>query len=193
MGKITPTEADDADEAGEPDSGADTAELRVIAVVGHRPPELGGYDANPISDGVRRRLSEIIDAKQKMFGPVRVLTGLGLGAETLAAEAALEVGAEYVAVLAFPDPAAKWPKASRDRFDDLLDEAADVVIVSKKVPKTATEAGKAFGARDRRLQAEADEAIVVYDGKHSGVGASARAFEKALAEDVWIIDPGEFA
>src|SRR6202008_4704147 len=30
-----------------------------LAVVGHRPPELGGYQANPVADGVRAKLAEI--------------------------------------------------------------------------------------------------------------------------------------
>src|SRR5438045_2218692 len=34
-----------------------------MAVVGHRPPELGGYQANPIADSVRAKLAEIIGAK----------------------------------------------------------------------------------------------------------------------------------
>jgi len=33
-----------------------------LAIVGHRPPELGGYDANPVADGVRAKLAEIIGA-----------------------------------------------------------------------------------------------------------------------------------
>ncbi len=163
---------------------------RRIAIVGHRPPELGGYDENPVTKLVRRQLTEILQAKAQMFEGVRVLSGLQLGAETLAVEAAIEAGVEFVAVLAFPDPAARWPKASQARFDEMLDQASDVVIVDTKLPKSAADAGKAFGKRDRWLQENADEAIVVFDGKHSGVASQVRAFEKALGDDVWVIDPG---
>ena len=179
---------------GQPAGGApaslDDLTTRRIAIVGHRPPELGGYDENPVSTLVRRQLTEILRAKAQMFETVRVLSGLQLGAETLAVEAAIEAGVEFVAVLAFPDPAARWPKASQARFDELLDQAADVVVVDTKLPKTAAEAGKAFGKRDRWLQDNADEAVVVFDGKHSGVGSQARSFERALGDDVWILDPG---
>ena len=77
---------------------------RRIAIVGHRPPELGGYDENPVSKLVRRQITEILQAKAQMFETVRVFSGLQLGAETLAVEAAIEAGVEFVAVLAFPDP-----------------------------------------------------------------------------------------
>ena len=42
-----------------------------------------------------------------------VVSGLRLGAETLAAEAALEVGVPLAAVLAYPEPQSVWPAASQ--------------------------------------------------------------------------------
>ena len=176
--------------AAGPAASVDDLTTRRIAIVGHRPPELGGYDENPTTKLVRRQLTEILEAKAQMFETVRVLSGLQLGTETLAVEAAIAAGVEFVAVLAFPDPAARWPKPSQARFDELLDQAADVVVVETKLPKTAAEAGKAFGKRDRWLQDNADEAVVVFDGKHSGVASQVRSFEKALGEEVWVLDPG---
>src|SRR5262245_17956418 len=38
----------------------------LAAVFGHRPPQLGGYDDNPIAQDVRRRLREVITAKHGM-------------------------------------------------------------------------------------------------------------------------------
>jgi len=172
-------------------AGGDDTTSRRIAVVGLRPPELGGYDENPTAAAVRRRLTEILQAKVDMFGEATVLTGLQLGAEQLAAEAAQAAGASYIAVLAFPDPAARWPKASRERFDALLDGAADVVVLSSNVPSSPRDVAKAFGARDRWLRTEADEAVVVWDRKHAGVRTAVRGLEDALGDDVWVIDPGE--
>lgn len=180
-----------ASAAGAPIAPIATAANRKIATVGLRPPELGGYDENPIAAGVRKRVAEILKAKVEMFGSVTVLTGLQLGAEQLAAEAATAAGASYVAVLAFPDPAARWPKPSRERFDSLLDAAADVVILSSAVPSSPRDVAKALGARDRWLQTEADEAIVIWDRSHAGVGAATRGFENAFGDDVWIVDPAE--
>ena len=167
----------------------DTSVTRKIAVVGHRPPELGGYGSNPTADGVRRHMREIFAAKSSMFDAVSVLTGLQLGSETLGAEAAIEAGVGFVAVLAFPDPSARWPAAAQKHFDSLVDQASDVVVLAKTVPATTAQVAKAFAARDRWLQQEADEAVVVWDGGANAIEKQLRAFERALGEDVWRLEP----
>lgn len=159
-----------------------------VAIVGHRPPEIGGYGPNPIADRLRQRMVDILEAKATMLDEIVVLSGLQLGAEQLGAEAAIEAKVPFVAVLAFPDPAARWPKDAQKRFDELLDQACDVVVLDKKVPTSTADAGKSFGRRDRWLQNEAAEAIVVWDQVHKGVGAQARGFESSLGDDVWVID-----
>src|SRR5947208_8236781 len=80
---------------------------RLVAAFGHRPPELGGYGDNPVAAGVRARLAEILAAKKKLAagsvdGDLWLLTGLLLGAEQLAAEAAVEAGVPFVAVQPYP-------------------------------------------------------------------------------------------
>ncbi len=173
-----------ADSAAEP--GAD---VRKIAVVGPRPPEIGGYGPNPTADGLRRHMKEILAAKARLYDDVVVLTGLQLGTETIAAEAAIEAGVGFVAVLAFPDPSARWPAAAQRHFDDLIDKAADVIVLDKKVPATSTEVAKSFARRDRWLQSNAAEAIVVWDGVSSAIEKQLRAFEKAFGDDVWVLEP----
>src|SRR5690606_4974633 len=70
---------------------------RLLGVFGARPPELGGYDANPVSDAVGRRLQEILAAKARMHPDLHVVSGLRLGAEMLGAEAAVAEGIPIVA------------------------------------------------------------------------------------------------
>ena len=91
---------------------------------GVQPPQLGGYDPNPIADEVRRQITEILVAKAELHPDLVVVTGLRLGAETLAAEAAAEAELPFVAVLPFPDPEIKWPAATQRRFHELLAEAS---------------------------------------------------------------------
>jgi len=174
---------------GELGADARTDGARRVAVVGHRPPEIGGYGTNPVADGVRRYLKEILAAKATMFDDVVVLTGLQLGTETLAAEAAIEAGVGFIAVLAFPDPSARWPKPAQKHFDDLVDQAVDVVVLDKAVPSTSAQVAKSFAKRDRYLQSEANEAVVVWDGSHKPVEKQLRAFERAFGDDVWIVTP----
>jgi len=163
---------------------------RRIVVVGHRPPGLGGYDDNLMADGVRRRLAEILGAKAQMHEDLVVLTGLGLGAEQLAAEAAQESGVPFVAVLPYPDPDSVWPAASRARFRDLLDNASGVVVLQAKAPTSRQQAGGALARRDAWLARHADEAVAVWDGEDAAVGKQVRSMQDAIGEsDVWLLNP----
>ena len=51
----------------------------LVAVTGHKPPELGGYDPNPTADAVRATLAEVLAAKRQLSPDLVLLTGLGLG------------------------------------------------------------------------------------------------------------------
>ncbi len=163
----------------------------LVAVGGHRPPGLGGFDANPVADGVRRTLSDVLAAKATMHDDLVVLTGLGLGAEQLAAEAAADAGVPYVVVLPFPDPDAPWPAASRARYRALLGGAVSTVVVDPTPPATKQRAGAALGRRDAWLARNAAEAIVVWDGADPDVGRLVRSYRDHLGElEVWVLEPG---
>ena len=163
----------------------------LITVTGHRPPELGGYDPdNPVAKGVRDKLTEILAAKLVLHPDLGVLTGLGLGAEQLAAEAALAANTPFVAVLPYPDPDAVWPAESRRHFRLLLDQAASFVLLEARQPATKETAGAALRRRDAWLARHAHEAIVVWDGQDAAVGRTVRALQDALGEDeVWLVMP----
>jgi len=164
---------------------------RGLVVAGHRPPELGGYQDNPVASDVRRRLVDILKAKSQMHDELVVLTGLGLGAEQLGAEAAVEAGVPYVAVLPFPDPDAVWPAAGRDRFARLRAGARDEVVVTKTAPRSKAEAGKALGRRDEWLTRHGSEAVLVWDRSDGTLARLFERLERAFGEDVWIVEPRE--
>jgi ribonuclease HI len=161
-----------------------------LVVAGHRPPELGGYDDNPVAASVRRRLTDIVAAKRAMHPELVVLTGLGLGAEQLGAEAAADAGVPFVAVLPYPDPDKVWPEASRSRFHALLDRAASTVLLQTKAPESKQSAGAALARRDAWLARHADEAVAVWDGDDALVGRAVRSLRDHLGEeDVWVVSP----
>jgi ribonuclease HI/uncharacterized phage-like protein YoqJ len=161
-----------------------------VAIAGHRPPELGGYDPNPVAERVRTKLVEILAATAEIQPDLVVLTGLGLGAEQLGAEAAASAGVPYVAVLAFPGQDSVWPEASRRRYRELLTGADRQVVVQAKAPTTKTQAGIALARRDAWLARHADEAVVVWNREDPVVGRLARSFQDALGEtEVWLLEP----
>ena len=160
-----------------------------IVVFGHRPTELGGYDANPIADAVRAQMVKILAAKAEMFDDLVVVSGLRLGAEMLGGEAAVEVGVPLVAVLPYPRPESVWPEASRVRFRQLTDAARDVITLEKKEPTSKQKAGAALARRDAWLARNAAEALLVWDGVDPALGKLSRSLEDHLGDDVWIVDP----
>jgi ribonuclease HI/uncharacterized phage-like protein YoqJ len=160
-----------------------------VVVLGHRPPELGGYGENPTATAARERMTEILRGLRAVHPDLVVLTGLGLGAEQLGAEAAAEAEVPYVAVLAFPDPDSVWPAASRAAFRLLLDAAHEAIVLSDTAPASRQAAGMAIGKRNSWLVNHAHAAIAVWDGEDRTLRDEVRALEKRVPDDVWIIPP----
>jgi len=174
-----------------PDPGPDKVPTgHLVAITGLKPPDLGGYADNPTADRIRARLAEILAAKRELHADLIVLTGLGLGAEQLGAEAAAQVGVPYVAVLAFPGVEEVWPASSRQNFKKLIAAAGDTITLQRKKPETKQSAGGALARRDAWLAHHADEAIVVWDGTDPPIGRTVRSLQDHLGEeDVWIVEP----
>jgi len=165
-------------------------EGRKVVVVGHRPPALGGYEENLTTAELRRRVAEILAAKKDLHPDLVVMTGMGLGAEQVGAEAAAIAGVPYYAVLAYPDTESVWPPLSQERFRALLAGAAGTIVLQTARPETKQKAGAALSRRDAWLYRYADEAIAVWDGKDDVVGRMVRSLVDHLgADEVWTLTP----
>ncbi|MGH3491234.1 MAG: ribonuclease H family protein [Actinopolymorphaceae bacterium] len=161
-----------------------------IVVFGHRPPQLGGYDDdNPIAAQVSRKLTEILAGLRAVHPDAVVLSGLGLGAEQLGAQAAARAKMPYVPVLAFPNPDEVWPEIRRASFRHLVETAKDALTFSADKPTSTQSAARVIARRNDWLVDQADCALVVWDGKDRALGTRVRALEKRLPDDVWIIPP----
>lgn len=160
----------------------------LVTVFGHKPPDLGGYQPNLLQAAVQRRVGDILAAQQQLDADLVLLTGLQLGAEQLAAEAALERDIPYVAVQPFPDPDARWPREGKEAYRRLVEGAREVVLLQKKPP---TDVRQALAQRDAWLTRNADAAIVVWDGHDALLAKQAKALEQQVGDEVWIVDPSE--
>ncbi|MFQ5556182.1 MAG: ribonuclease H [Acidimicrobiales bacterium] len=174
-----------------PNHPPERAPTGAVTILGLQPPGLGGYDDNPIAADVRRRLAEILAAKKELDPDLVVLTGLRLGAETLGAEAAMDAGVDHVVVLPYPDPERMWPAAARQRFRRLVDAATHVVQLERRVPESKQRAGQALDRRNGWLRSVADEAVIVWDGTDRRVGELVRAFDRAMPDEVWVLEVGD--
>jgi len=126
-----------------------------------------------------------------MHPDLEVITGLGLGAEMLGAEAAAAAAVPYRVILAFDGMEERWPDATQKRFHELLSAALSIAIASDETPNTSDEFGKAMGRRDNAIIRSANEAIVVRDPKDRTLGALQKKLERQFEEDVWIIEPDQ--
>ncbi len=167
----------------------------LVAVLGHRPPELGGYEPNFLQAAVQRRLGDILDAQRQLDEDLVLLTGLQLGAEQLAAEAAVDRGIPFVVVQPFPDPDSKWPSSSRHGVPAAARPApATVVLLQKKAVRSPGDVRRAMGQRDAWLTrvGRRRHRRLGRPGPAPGQGRS-RPWRSEVGDEVWIIDPAELA
>lgn len=199
-GAETPTEIGEPDKTNRPTrvpgsmthdpTGREAPAGHRLVVLGLRPRELGGYDAIGAHDRLRERLREIIAAKAQMHPDLVVLSGLRLGAELIAAEAAVDAGVPLVAVLPYPDPQSVWPPESRRRFTEVTDAAQEVITLQTKVPADQRAARGALGRRNSWFVRNSHEAIVVWDHDDVEIGKVLASLQAAVGEDdVWIVEP----
>ncbi|MCO5317714.1 MAG: ribonuclease HI [Microthrixaceae bacterium] len=158
-------------------------EGHLLVVTGSREP-----DAHPDLRGEMRR---ILEAKAQLHSDLVVLTGLRRGAETVAADAALDASVRYVVVLPYPDPVAGWPERETSEFLARLGTAESVVTLEKQRPGDLAGRRSALDRRDGWLRSVADEAIVVTDPADDDSVGSLRRWEKALGDELWVLEvPG---
>jgi ribonuclease HI len=161
----------------------------LVVITGHRPTELGGWDlANPVADGLRRQLTEILRAKKQVDPNVSVATGLGLGAEMLAAEASLMAAVPYIAVLAFEGIESRWPERTQRRFRELRSDAAKVEVLGG-VPEGAEGFAKSMRSRDNWLAKHGTEAVVIWNRLDKIIGSQHDRLDRAFEGNVWVIEP----
>ena len=140
-------------------------EGHLVLVTGLRPPELGGYDPNPTWDRVRGKLSDALSFLSTEHRDLMVVTGMGLGTEQLAAEAAVDAGVPFIAVLAHPGVDEVWSVDTRQRFRSLLTKSLMEVVYDDRAPTSKQGAGAAASRRDAWLARQASDAILVHDGE----------------------------
>jgi uncharacterized phage-like protein YoqJ len=96
----------------------------ILAVTGHRPDKLGGYD-----EDTHERLSEFAAERLVELNPSMVITGMALGWDTAVATACVDLRLPFLAAVPFIGQESKWSGAAKVRYYDLCNRATDVEIV----------------------------------------------------------------
>jgi len=99
---------------------------RIIAVTGHRPEKLGGYDVE-----AQKLLVKIAERMLNAFLPTLVYTGMALGWDQAVARACINNSVPFVAAIPFEGQEGRWNAHSQKIYNLILDRAERVVVVSE--------------------------------------------------------------
>lgn len=91
-----------------------------IAVTGHRPDKLGGYDAKENFTLLRNQMVGVM--LRYPLNELTVISGGALGIDQLWMEAALSLKLPVIAALPFEGYDGKWPEFSKKEYKKLLDK-----------------------------------------------------------------------
>jgi uncharacterized phage-like protein YoqJ len=131
----------------------------VIAFTGHRPNKLGGYSpSNPTQKAVRAAILTFLRDEQ----PSKIISGMALGVDQWAAEAALELAIPFTAAIPFRGFDSRWSPAQKSTYRNLLSCAATVFYVC------ATYSPGAYQARNMWMVDHCDLLAAIWDDSSGG-------------------------
>lgn len=158
-----------------------------IAVTGHRPDKLGGYDENPchvaVKDHMRNLIRHYLDTSGEM---IEVISGMALGCDQWWAEIGVDEGALLLAYVPFPGFDSKWPSTSRAHLLALLASASEQIVVD---PDPAYSAAK-LQKRNERMVDDCDILVAYWTGAAGGT-ANCIKYARATYPDkpIFIYNP----
>lgn len=143
----------------------------IVAVTGHRPAAFGN---DYTLDGEAWDLVWAWFAVQfDELKPARVLTGMALGVDQVAALVCADRGVPFTAVVPFAGQQERWRDRDKQRYADLLAKAAEVTVVSAG----GYSAGK-MHARNRWMVDRADVLLAVWNGNGGGTASCVEYAER---------------
>lgn len=164
-----------------------------IALTGHRPNKLGGYNLNtPYYFNMHNELLEVIVNLIPLYDVVWVHSGMALGADTVWACAARTAMKQFpgrvklhaeIPVMTQPD--AWFKQEDKDRWRDLVDLADEKTVYAQ------TYSPKAMQDRNIGMINHADNLLAIWDGTSGGTG-NAVAYAKSVNKWITYYVPAEF-
>lgn len=147
----------------------------IIAVTGHRPTKLFGYDmSRPEYMSMKRFMKAYLKKKCCTVA----VSGMALGVDQLFAEAVLELKEEGYDIklhCAIPckNHSSKWPRKSQEIYEDILKKADEIHLVSDEEYKPYL-----MQKRNEYMVDMADEILAIWDESSGGTANCVRYAEK---------------
>jgi uncharacterized phage-like protein YoqJ len=152
----------------------------LVAVTGHRPKDLWGYDAQ--AEGwswLRSTLSGLLQE----LGATEAISGMALGVDQVFVRAARDVKVPVAAYVPFEGQDRIWPASSQREYRELMSQCHRQVVVSS-VPCPA-----AFLERNEAMVRDSDVVIAVWTGKQDGGTADAVRRSLSAGRVLLHVDP----
>jgi uncharacterized phage-like protein YoqJ len=154
-----------------------------VAVTGHRPDKLGGYDFyNPVRSWVREQMKQVLLELQ----PKMTISGMALGVDQDWAHVSLEMRIPFLAAIPFVGQESQWPAESQRYYRDLMALAAWRYVVCE-----GGYAGYKMQRRNEWMVNQCHILVAVWDGSEGGTGNCVRYAQKVQRE-MRRINPKEF-
>lgn len=132
-----------------------------IAVTGHRPHKLGGYNAKGNFKAIRRHMRDFLS--EAPDGELILYSGGALGIDQFWMEVGLHLGLPVIAALPFEGYDSRWPAHSRKEYEKLLDRCEEVQYVC--APGYGHDK---LQNRNEFMVRECDVLVAYWDGTQSG-------------------------
>ena len=153
----------------------------ILAITGHRPNKLGGYDPNPTSKQVQKAIERAL----LLLKPDKLITGMALGVDQWAAALCIRHSIPFIAAVPCMEHEIKWNDKSQELYFRLLNKAEEVVVVTQ-TPYNS----KVMQKRNVWMVDHADTLLAVWDGSKSGT-ANCIASARKQGKKLYRITPGD--
>jgi uncharacterized phage-like protein YoqJ len=173
-----------------------------IAITGHRPDKLGGYDANnPLRVHLRNRFKDVLlslVAEALTFRgtkpqDVEVYVGGALGFDIDAARVCAETVVPFVVAVPFPSQWKRWKPSDQAVYRNMLTYAKRVEYVSKVDPPKSdgvdSGAINMMYARNRYMVDRCDIVVAAWDGSRGGTGHCVE-YARQKGKEIIVLVPG---
>jgi len=165
-----------------------------LALTGHRPNKLGGYDITTPGYLALQKALEAGILKRINARPDHTIvchSGLALGADTIWSKAILAVRDQYpervrfIAHVPMMQQSRRWfKKSDTDFWQEQVDRADEVIVYGDLTGNyTSHHSGQLMKKRNMGMVDACDELFAIYDGTHGGTGHAvnyARKTNKAV-------------
>jgi uncharacterized phage-like protein YoqJ len=158
-----------------------TIDNKVVAFTGHRPNKLGGYRIpNPTFTAVTEQIRSALEDLK----PTQAISGMALGVDQWAAQICIELDIPFIAAVPFEGQEKVWPEASKKTYQELLDKAERIVVVTPG----KYDAWK-MQKRNEWMVDHCDVLIAVWNGDLLGGTSNCVAYAKSVGKEIIRITP----